>query len=201
MGRAVQYWLLHPGPWDVNKVKRLLCGTLAPTFTHQLSPQCDQHVRSMHSSSHKHPLRLHAELKRQLLSRRLVNSSDILGGTHCLAPACIRASLAASLAKLRIETLDLLYLHNPAEVQLEARGKQKFFEVLRAAFKVGAGSGWFVSWMRVATKGHVLECQFCCRATRQLHSCESSPAVAVTAGAGGQSAASPAHLQLYSPNK
>jgi aryl-alcohol dehydrogenase-like predicted oxidoreductase len=66
----------------------------------------------------------------------LVNSSDILGGAHCLAPACIRASLASSLAKLRIDTLDLLYLHNAAEVQLEARGKQGFFEVLRVAFKV-----------------------------------------------------------------
>lgn len=75
-------------------------------------------------------------LKKQLLSRRLVNSSDILGGSHCLAPACLRASLASSLAKLRIQTLDLLYLHNPAEVQLEARGKAGFFAVLKAAFKV-----------------------------------------------------------------
>lgn len=80
-----------------------------------------------------------AELKKQLLSRRLVNASDILGGTHCLASACIRASLASSLAKLRVDTLDLLYLHNPAEVQLEARGKAGFFEVLRTAFKVGQG--------------------------------------------------------------
>jgi aryl-alcohol dehydrogenase-like predicted oxidoreductase len=80
-----------------------------------------------------------AALKKALLSRHLVNSSDILGGSHCLAPACLRASLASSLAKLRIQTLDLLYLHNPAEVQLEARGKAGFFEVLRAAFKVCVG--------------------------------------------------------------
>jgi predicted oxidoreductase len=84
-----------------------------------------------------------AELKKQLLSRRLVNASDILGGTHCLAPACIRASVASSLAKLRIDTLDLLYLHNAAEVQLEARGKEGFFEMLRVAFKVWL-SGVFV---------------------------------------------------------
>jgi len=77
-----------------------------------------------------------AEVKRQLLSQRAVNASDILG-THCLAPACIRASVTSSLAKLRIETLDLLYLHNAAEVQLEARGKEGFFVVLKAAFKVG----------------------------------------------------------------
>lgn len=83
-----------------------------------------------------------AELKKQLLSRKLVNSSDIMGGTHCLAPACIRASLASSLAKLRIETLDLLYLHNAAEVQLEARGKAGFFEVLQTAFKVCRRREW-----------------------------------------------------------
>jgi hypothetical protein len=85
-------------------------------------------------------LTLHcAELKQQLVSRRLVNASEILGGAHCLAPACIRASVASSLAKLRIDTLDLLYLHNAAEVQLEARGKEGFFEVLRMAFKVRPG--------------------------------------------------------------
>jgi hypothetical protein len=102
-----------------------------------------------------------AELKKQLLSRRLVNTSDILGGTHCLAPACIRASLASSLAKLRVETLDLLYLHNPAEVQLEARSKAGFFEVLRAAFKVGAGGSRAAVAPADSEDGCGL-CQFCC---------------------------------------
>lgn len=79
---------------------------------------------------------LPAGLKRQLLSRQLVNASDILGGSHCLAPACLRASVASSLRRLRLGTIDLLYLHNAAEVQLAARGKEGFFEVLRAAFEV-----------------------------------------------------------------
>jgi hypothetical protein len=34
------------------------------------------------------------------------------------------------------QALDLLYLHNAAEMQLEAWGKQGFFEVLRVADKV-----------------------------------------------------------------
>lgn len=76
-------------------------------------------------------------LKRQLLSRKLVKPSNLYSGVHCLAPACIRASVTSSLAKLRLQTLDLLYLHNAAEVQLQPRGKQGFMDTLRLAFKVG----------------------------------------------------------------
>jgi hypothetical protein len=85
--------------------------------------------------THTHTL----ELKSLLLESKLVNASDIFSGVHCLAPACIRASAASSLAKLRLSTLDVLYLHNAAEVQLEARGKAGFMDTLRAAFKVRAG--------------------------------------------------------------
>lgn len=76
-----------------------------------------------------------AELKQQLLAQGAATSADIMGGSHCLTPACIRASVTASLDKLRIQTLDLLYLHNAAEVQYLARGKAAFFEVLKNAFK------------------------------------------------------------------
>lgn len=52
-----------------------------------------------------------------------------MGGMHCLKPACIRTSVTQSLAKLRIETLDLLYLHNAAEVQLLPLGREAFMQV------------------------------------------------------------------------
>jgi aryl-alcohol dehydrogenase-like predicted oxidoreductase len=76
-----------------------------------------------------------AALKQQLLEQGAASSADIMAGSHCLSRACIRASVAASLAALRLETLDLLYLHNAAEVQLLARGKAGFMEVLKAAFQ------------------------------------------------------------------
>jgi hypothetical protein len=41
---------------------------------------------------------------------------------------------AASLAKLRLATLDLVYVHNPAEVQLQALGHKGFLQALRNAF-------------------------------------------------------------------
>lgn len=68
-------------------------------------------------------------LKQQVLDKGLATSKDIVGGTHCLTRACIRASVVASLAKLRIATLDLLYLHNAAEVQLVPLGREAFMQV------------------------------------------------------------------------
>eukprot|EP00882_Tetradesmus_deserticola_P015181 GHRQ01016165.1.p1 GENE.GHRQ01016165.1~~GHRQ01016165.1.p1 ORF type:complete len:313 (+),score=148.62 GHRQ01016165.1:722-1660(+) len=59
----------------------------------------------------------------------------MMAGSHCLSRACIRASVGASLAALRLATLDLLYLHNAAEVQLLARGKAGFMALLRSAFQ------------------------------------------------------------------
>jgi hypothetical protein len=76
-----------------------------------------------------------AALKQQLLEQGAASSADIMAGSHCLSRACLRASVAASLAALRLETIDLLYLHNAAEVQLLARGKLGFKEVLKSAFQ------------------------------------------------------------------
>lgn len=50
-------------------------------------------------------------------------------------PACIRGSLLESLAALRIETVDLLYLHNAVESQLPAIGRPAFMQRLLLAFK------------------------------------------------------------------
>eukprot|EP00879_Flechtneria_rotunda_P016525 GHRR01017294.1.p1 GENE.GHRR01017294.1~~GHRR01017294.1.p1 ORF type:complete len:503 (+),score=147.23 GHRR01017294.1:667-2175(+) len=77
---------------------------------------------------------LNTALKQELLDLKVATNADIVGGIHCLTRACVRASVTASLAKMRIATLDLLYLHNPAEIQLLARGRAGFMEVLKQAF-------------------------------------------------------------------
>lgn len=76
-----------------------------------------------------------AALKQQLLEQGAASSTDLMAGSHCLSRACIRASVKASLAALRLETLDLLYLHNAAEVQLLARGRVGFMALLKEAFQ------------------------------------------------------------------
>lgn len=101
-----------------------------------------------------------AALKQQLLEQGAASSADVMAGSHCLSRACIRASVAASLAALRLETLDLLYLHNAAEVQLLARGKAGFMEVLRAAFQE-------LEALRQEVSTSDLVCAECCTACQQ----------------------------------
>jgi aryl-alcohol dehydrogenase-like predicted oxidoreductase len=58
--------------------------------------------------------------------------ADIVEG-HCMAPAYLRHQIAQSRANLRVDCLDLYYLHNP-EAQLPALGTAAFRERLREAF-------------------------------------------------------------------
>ena len=46
------------------------------------------------------------------------DTEDVVGGKHCIVPACLGLSLNVSLANMAIETVDIFYLHNAAEKQL-----------------------------------------------------------------------------------
>lgn len=70
----------------------------------------------------------------------LITADDIkpmgTGGViGCLHPAFIEHSLENSLAALQLGTVDILYLHNPAESFLEMLGLEKFMQRLEAAFQ------------------------------------------------------------------
>lgn len=65
-------------------------------------------------------------LASRLLKEDVVTQADILQGHHCIHPKCLEASLQRSLTRLGLETLDVLYLHDAAEVQLDVLGRQKF---------------------------------------------------------------------------
>lgn len=77
-------------------------------------------------------------LASQLLKEDVVTQADILQGHHCIHPKCLEASLKRSLTRLGLETLDVLYLHDAAEVQLEVLGRQKF--LVRGRCKAGQKS-------------------------------------------------------------
>lgn len=53
---------------------------------------------------------------------------------HCMAPAYLRHQIAASRRNLRLDCIDLYYLHNP-EGQLAAVGARKFAKRMRLAFE------------------------------------------------------------------
>lgn len=77
-------------------------------------------------------------LASRLLKEDVVTQADILQGHHCIHPKCLEASLQRSLTRLGLETLDVLYLHDAAEVQLEVLGRQKF--LVRGRCKAGQKS-------------------------------------------------------------
>ena len=77
----------------------------------------------------------HADLGADLQDAGKLTAEDVVQGIHCMSPACIRASLLQSLERMRLMTVDLLYLHNPTEMQLGHLGKGNFTVKLKESFK------------------------------------------------------------------
>jgi aryl-alcohol dehydrogenase-like predicted oxidoreductase len=59
---------------------------------------------------------------------------ELVAGCHCLSPRFIEHQLAQSLKNLRLDTVDIYYLHNP-ETQLMELPRPKFYQRLRMAFE------------------------------------------------------------------
>jgi aryl-alcohol dehydrogenase-like predicted oxidoreductase len=59
---------------------------------------------------------------------------DIVQGSHCMAPSYLAHQLDQSLRYLRLECLDIYYIHNP-ETQLEDVAREAFWGRLRQAFE------------------------------------------------------------------
>ena len=68
-----------------------------------------------------------------VISPGLATYEEIVAGCHCLSPAYLDAALATSLCNLRVESIDVYYLHNP-EQQLEDISRETFSQRLEAAF-------------------------------------------------------------------
>ncbi|KAK9814130.1 hypothetical protein WJX72_001053 [[Myrmecia] bisecta] len=77
---------------------------------------------------------MQADILHDLLAQGDIASSDVVGGSHCIHPSCLEGSLARSLASLNVQVVDLLYLHNAAELQIPVIGRETFLQRLRAAF-------------------------------------------------------------------
>ena len=65
----------------------------------------------------------------------LLTPADVVAGGHSLAPAFLADQIDRSRVNLRVETIDLYYLHNP-EQQLDAVPRDVFLERMRSAFAV-----------------------------------------------------------------
>src|SRR6266699_2793252 len=64
----------------------------------------------------------------------IANFADIAGGAHCMTPHYLQNQLDQSLVNLRVECVDVYYVHNP-ESQLSAVSTDEFWRRLRSAFE------------------------------------------------------------------
>jgi aryl-alcohol dehydrogenase-like predicted oxidoreductase len=70
----------------------------------------------------------------EYVNKGIARPAEIAGGSHCMAPAYIENQLERSRDNLKLETIDVFYIHNP-ESQLGAGvGRTDFRHRLRDAF-------------------------------------------------------------------
>ncbi len=76
-----------------------------------------------------------AYVERTFIETGIARAEDFAqGGMHCMTPRYLEHQLQASLANLRLDTIDLYYLHNP-EGQLGEITRDEFAARLRTAFE------------------------------------------------------------------
>lgn len=63
----------------------------------------------------------------------IASFDDIVGGMHCMTPAYLQNQLEQSLRNMRLECVDVYYIHNP-EAQLQYVSEDEFYTRIRHAF-------------------------------------------------------------------
>jgi len=65
----------------------------------------------------------------------ILDPAEVAGGMHCMAPKYLADQIERSRKNLRLETIDVFYVHNP-ESQLGAIPREEFSRRLKAAFEM-----------------------------------------------------------------
>lgn len=75
----------------------------------------------------------------ELVQPGILPLAEVVGGSHSLAPSFLGDQFRRSRNNLRVETVDLLYLHNAPDAQIPEVGVEAFERRLRLAFDVLEG--------------------------------------------------------------
>jgi aryl-alcohol dehydrogenase-like predicted oxidoreductase len=70
---------------------------------------------------------------REYIQSGVLGAKDIVGGGHCMTPGFLKNQLGRSLRNMRVDCVDVFYLHNP-ETQLAEIAMADFLERIREAF-------------------------------------------------------------------
>lgn len=75
----------------------------------------------------------------ELVRPGILDPADIVDDCHAMSPSYLTDQLERSRRNLGLETIDLVYLHNAADAQLPAVGRDVFAARLEAAFRTYEG--------------------------------------------------------------
>ncbi len=81
------------------------------------------------------PVDVRAYIEETFVRPGIAGFADIAGGAHCMTPHYLQNQLDQSLVNLRVECVDVYYVHNP-ESQLSAVSTDEFWRRLRSAFEM-----------------------------------------------------------------
>ena len=70
----------------------------------------------------------------EYIQQGIFSARDLAAGSHCMTPKFLKDQLGRSLKNLRVECVDVYYLHNP-ETQLSEIAKPEFLDRVRGAFE------------------------------------------------------------------
>ena len=73
-------------------------------------------------------------IQNTLVKTGTIKSGDISSGYHCMTTAFLKDQLERSLNNLGLECVDLMYLHNAAEGQLQDMSREEFMKKLGEVF-------------------------------------------------------------------
>ena len=75
-------------------------------------------------------------VKEEYSKKGVIKEGDVTSGYHCMTQTYLSDQLDRSLKNLGIECLDLLYLHNAVEGQINDVSKDQFLENLKSVFEL-----------------------------------------------------------------
>ena len=74
-------------------------------------------------------------IQNTLVKPGIIKSGDISSGYHCMTIPYLQDQLSRSLKNLSLDCIDLMYIHNAAEGQLQDISKEEFLKKLRDVFQ------------------------------------------------------------------
>lgn len=75
-------------------------------------------------------------IQREYTKPGIISPNDITSGYHCMTVSYLDDQLSRSLKNLELECVDLMYLHNAVEGQLQDISKEQFLKNLKSVFEL-----------------------------------------------------------------